>query len=150
MMTPCMVCGNEIKPASTICPFCGSEQQQIAQSGSPREFKQRTVNLEYGRPLVASALARLNQELASARAAGVRVLTIIHGYGSSGKGGAIREECRRSLDFLAHNGEISTVIPGEEFNRKAGPTRNLLRRYPGLAADDNLGRNNPGITLVIL
>ena len=145
-----MVCGNEIESGAASCPFCGSEQQQTAVTAVAREFKQKTVNLEYGRPLVASALARLNHELASARTAGVRVLTIIHGYGSSGKGGAIREECRRSLDYLAHIGQITAAIPGEEFNRKAGPTRNLLRRFPGLAADDNLGRNNPGITLVII
>jgi hypothetical protein len=149
-MTPCMVCGNEIAAECSRCPYCGSDQQTPVAVAAPRSFLHKTVNLEYGRPIVATALARLSRELAAATSAGVQVLTIIHGYGSSGKGGVIREECRRTLDYLASSGRIAGLIPGEEFHRKAGPTKALLRRYPNLAADGNLGRNNPGITIVIM
>jgi hypothetical protein len=149
-MIPCMVCGNEITPGSTICRFCGNSQPVSAERvASVREFRQKTINLELGRPIVATALARLEREIEAARAAGVQVMTIIHGYGSSGKGGVIREECRKTLAYLQSIGRISSCIPGEEFHRKAGPTRSLLRRYPELAGDAKLGRNNPGITLVV-
>ena len=50
----------------------------------------RTVTLEAGHPTTMQALVRMNQALSSART-NVGVLKLIHGYGSSGKGGAIRQ-----------------------------------------------------------
>ncbi len=80
----------------------------------------------------------------------VNVLTLIHGYGSSGKGGVIRLECRKVLEFLKNKGIISDFIPGEDFNKRSGAVKALLRRYPQLGQDKHLNRGNRGITLVIL
>ena len=41
---------------------------------------------------------------------------IIHGYGSSGKGGAIKEKVRQWLNAQARNGVIKCVINGEDFD----------------------------------
>ena len=41
---------------------------------------------------------------------------IIHGYGSSGKGGAIRAKARQWLNAQVRNGTIKAVINGEDFN----------------------------------
>ena len=49
-------------------------------------------------PPLDQALARLATELEAARLQGVRVLTLIHGYGSSGAGGVIRGEVRHQLE----------------------------------------------------
>jgi len=110
----------------------------------------KVVNLEAGRPIVEVALRRLQMELANARQQGLRVLTVIHGYGSSGKGGAIKVECRRFLEYLKGSGVINTFIPGEDFSRRSGPTRDLLRRFPRLADNVHLNRGNRGITMVVL
>ena len=126
--------------------------EQSASGRAPlaeRDFH-KVVNLEAGRPIVETALRRLQTELATSRRENLRVLTIIHGYGSSGKGGVIGVECRKFLEYLKGSGAINTFIPGEDFSRRSGPTRDLLRRFPRLADNVNLNRGNRGITLVVL
>ena len=96
------------------------------------------------------ALHRLQQEITTARLEQVCVLTFIHGYGSSGKGGAIRRECRKTLEYLLSKGEIRTVIPGEDFSRRHGSVKQLLLRFPVLLRHPHLNSHNKGITLVVL
>lgn len=148
MITVCEVCGNE-REAGGRCPFCGTKG---AESELPemRPFLQRTVNLEAGRPTVDLALHRLTEVIDDAIRNKIAVLTIIHGYGSSGKGGVIREECRKTLDHLKNSGTIKEYIAGENFHKKHHQVRSLLQRFPRLRSDFNLNRNNKGITLVVL
>jgi len=122
----------------------------VAELVKHTEFVHKTVNLEAGRPVVEVALNRMNEIIEDSVRNDVNVLTLIHGYGSSGKGGAIRSECRKMLDYLKSNGLISNYIIGEDFNKRSGSVKSLLRRYPQLAADKHLNRGNRGITLVIL
>jgi len=149
-MILCQVCGNDIDHALLLCPFCGAKQDLQSGTIAAGGPFHTVVNLELGKPLVESALRKLEMELEGGRQCNLRVLTVIHGYGSSGKGGAIGTECRKVLAYLKGNGEINTFIPGEEFRSKSGPTRDLLRRFPQLAANVNLNKGNRGITLVVL
>lgn len=110
----------------------------------------RTVNLERGKPLVQQALDRLQMEIAQGRGLGLKALTLIHGYGSSGQGGAIRGAVREQLDFLVRQGRVRAALPGEEFEGRSARGRQLLRQYPFLAEHRDLNRANPGITLVFL
>jgi len=89
-------------------------------------------------------------ELESSRLQGYRILTLIHGYGSSGKGGAIRKAVRRQLRFYQDLGRVNSVLAGEEFSSRTGPGRQLLRRFPVLDRHVDLNRANPGVTLVVL
>ena len=150
-MQLCQICGNEIDSGLSSCPYCSSDQD-IGQQGQlvPRKFSQKTVNLEQGLPTVEQALHRLQQELTTARVEQIRLLTLIHGYGSTGKGGAIRQECRKTLDYLARKGEIDTVIFGEDFSRRHGSVKHLLSRFPELSSHPHLNHQNKGITLVLL
>ncbi len=150
-MSLCQICGNTIDAAASRCPFCSSEQEGDPQSSSSKaKFAQKTVNLEQGLPTVEQALARLKRELATARHEKIRIVTFIHGYGSTGKGGAIRLECRKTLAYLTSLGELHTVIHGENFNRRHGSTKHLLGRFPDLNHHPHLNNNNKGITLVQL
>ncbi|WP_035246911.1 Smr/MutS family protein [Desulfogranum mediterraneum] len=144
----CAVCGNEVDPACSFCPHCQSSR--IASPPSAAGPQHRLVNLEQGRPQLHQALERLRSELVVGRQHRVRVLTLIHGYGSSGKGGVIREEVRRHLGFLLHGGRINDLILGEEFSRNSSRIRRLVRRFPFLANHRDLNRANPGVTLVVL
>lgn len=144
----CAVCGNEIDPGVGQCPFCGAERAATAVSGGGPSH--REVNLERGLPPVAQALDRLDKEIALAALLGIRVLTLIHGYGSSGEGGAIKAAVLRRLEFLRHSGRVREVVPGEGFENRSGRGRQLLRRFPFLSAHRDLNRANPGITLIAL
>ncbi len=100
--------------------------------------------------MVEVALNRLDEVIADAQRNSVSVLTLIHGYGSTGRGGAIRSECRMTLDYLKSKGLINDYIAGEDFNKRSGRVKALLRRYSPLSSDRNLNNGNQGITLVIL
>ena len=147
-MSVCEVCGNEIVPGSSVCGFCGSRQEGGPDMGRT-PFRRKTVNLKYGRPTVETALRRLAVEIDIARSEGVSILVLIHGYGSGGKGGVIREECRRTLDQMRSTGEINDFIPGDG-GARSGPVKSLLRRFPRLRQDRELVAANPGITVVVL
>ena len=144
----CSICGNEVVFGHLTCPFCGAPCQTHGVKASGLHHRQ--VNLERGKPLVQQALDRLESELAISRSLGCKVLTLIHGYGSSGIGGAIKEAVVHQLQYLKHQGRIKDAIGGEQFEGRSGRGRQLLRQYPFLADHRDLNRANPGITLVIL
>ena len=54
----------------------------------------KVVNLEDGMPSVEQARARLNSELSVARAGGVKILKIIHGYDRAALAGIYELGCR--------------------------------------------------------
>ena len=147
-MPLCGVCGNEVADGRSRCPFCGAGLGP--ETVRPQTPAHRLVNLERGLPLVRQALDRLSLEIAAARSQGVRVLTLIHGYGSSGEGGAIKVAVRQQLAYLHHAGRIREVVAGESFEGRSGRGRQLLRRFPFLAAHRDLNRGNAGITLIVL
>jgi hypothetical protein len=143
----CEVCGNKIDLELSQCPYCDAVVQASPGLQGPQ---QKIVNLERGMPLVEEALARLAGEIEQARLERCRVLTLIHGYGSSGRGGAIRQEVRAQLQYLKHRGAINDLLAGEEFSTRTNFSRRLLHRFPFLRGHRDLNRSNPGITLVIL
>ena len=59
----------------------------------------RTIDLEEGMPRVHEALTRLREWL-KALCPSARVAKLIHGYGSTGMGGAIREAVRSELEMV--------------------------------------------------
>ncbi len=144
----CDTCGNEISPTVSRCPFCKSKRIPTIPQQPGAEH--RIVNLEKGMPIVAQALARLETEIQTARQQGCKVLTVIHGYGSSGKGGKIRQEVRRQLKFLKARRRIHDFIGGEDFKKRSVKTNQLLRRFSFLSTHSDLNRANRGVTLIIL
>ena len=148
-MAVCQVCGNDISASSLNCRFCGSKQDRD-HLNQKRRLVQKTVNLELGHPPLEVALQKLDDAIEDAAKNNVFVLTLIHGYGSSGKGGRIRLECRKKLDFMKSKSQIHYYIAGEDFSRKFGPVKMLLQRYPELSGDSNFNRGNRGITLVVI
>ncbi len=57
----------------------------------------KTVILKEGMPSVEQARARLNAEINAARQSGVKLLKIVHGYGSTGVGGDLRIALQSTL-----------------------------------------------------
>jgi len=101
-------------------------------------------------PSVAEALQRLDREIILARQGKVVLLKIIHGYGSSGAGGDIRIAVQRRLHDLAESGQIRGCIFGEDWSKSDATTWRLLQAQSDLKNDPDLGRRNPGITVVFL
>lgn len=110
----------------------------------------REVNLEQGMPLADAAIRRLTYELHQSRRMGCTVLKIIHGYGSSGRGGRIRIEARQYLDRLKHRNEIADYLPGETFSIFSEATRSAFSVCGELRQDRDLERHNNGVTFIVL
>ena len=109
-----------------------------------------SVNLEEGMPLVEEAVSRMNIRLQEMRCSGVRVVKLIHGYGSSGTGGRIRIGVRRELAVMKKRKMIRDYIPGENFGPFDEGSRRLAEQNRALTADPDYGRANHGITIVVL
>ena len=110
----------------------------------------REVNLEQGMPYAADAVRRLTFEVHHSKDLGCTVLKIIHGYGSSGKGGKIRLAARERLEFLQRKGAIRGFIPGEKFSIFEEATRKAFLVCPELRKDRDLERSNNGVTFILL
>ncbi len=110
----------------------------------------RTVNLKSDRPSVEEARVRLKSVLAEARRSGVVALKIIHGYGSSGEGGAIKHALHRSLKRRQREGLIRCYIPGERWDAFDPETQQVLAACPAAARDADLNNGNEGVTIVLL
>lgn len=108
------------------------------------------INLEAKMPTVEQAMIRLDQALRTAKQQKHPVLKLIHGYGSSGKGGAIRMEVQRYLSRQQSTGRVRHFINGEDFSPFHPVAREILQEYPALSKDSDYARANRGITLVLL
>jgi hypothetical protein len=110
----------------------------------------KVVNLEEGMPTVDRARLRMEHELQVARQAGYKAVKLVHGYGSSGVGGALRTELQKELRQAASTGTIRALIAGEDWRIADETTWELLKRFPEWKQDSDLGRTNRGISIVIL
>ena len=72
----------------------------------------KEINLEWGMPIVSEAMKKLDSEIKVCKKDGIKFAKIIHGYGSTGKGGAIREECREVLSTMLKNKNIKKIVYG--------------------------------------
>jgi hypothetical protein len=110
----------------------------------------RTVNLEQGKPTVEQARARLKDALAAAKRERIAVLKLIHGYGSSGAGGALRGAIRDSLRHRRKEGLIRAAIYGENWSIFDPRTQQVLEEHPACKRDSDLDQFNEGVTIVLL
>ncbi len=108
------------------------------------------VNLEESFPSRDEAVQSLKLAISRARQQGIRVLKIIHGYGSSGVGGILRPVVRNSLRQAKERGEIVLFINGESWSSFDARSKELIQQAPQLLLDPELGRGNRGITLALL
>ena len=75
----------------------------------------------------------------------LRILKIVHGYGSSGVGGTIRQEVRNWA--FANRRRFKGIIEGEEYNLNQELTQ-ALRMEVGNFYDSDLSAGNAGITVI--
>lgn len=104
----------------------------------------RTFNVEARLPTLDDARRLVIEEIKRAKCEGVKVLKVIHGYGSSGKGGAL------CIGLRKKEGVIKEFIAGEDFSIFNDPVLDLLEAVPELRGDPDLGATNEGVTILWL
>ena len=110
----------------------------------------RETNIKSDNPTVDDAIKRITYNLRNAKPMGVSAIKFIHGYGSTGKGGAIRTEARKYLERQKKQSHIKDYITGEQFSIFDDTTRKAFLACDELRRDNDLDRHNNGITIVIL
>ena len=108
------------------------------------------IHIEYGMPTVAEAMPLLTERLRSLKKSGVKAVKIIHGYGSTGKGGRLRKATLKMLEESKASGLIKDFVIGEQWSKLELRTLTLIDRMPQLYKDPDLERHNRGITIVFL
>lgn len=78
------------------------------------------------------------------------MLKVIHGYGSSGKGGALCIGLRKSFGLRKKEGAIEGFIAGEDFSIFNDTVLALVEAVPELRGDPDLGATNEGVTVLWL
>jgi len=110
----------------------------------------QVIDLEEGHPAADEAVKRLVMEIERARRQKCTVLKVIHGYGSSGKGGRIRTECRKFAFAAVERGDLRKCLTGERFSIFEEDTRQAFAYCPALRQDRDLDGYNRGITFLLL
>jgi len=144
----CPDCHTPVDDGLEVCPYC--EKSLKSDVGPSKTFGRRrakvvvTINLKKGNPISEVALDRLNLSITSHQDRGTGVLKLIHGYGSKGLGGIIRNVVRERLEHLRYNREIRDFIHGEDL---AWADQS---RFPSGYQPDTADIGNEGITIAIL
>lgn len=110
----------------------------------------RTFNVEAGFPTLDEARKLVIAEIKTAKREGMCVLKIIHGYGSSGKGGKLNFGLRKSFVLRKKEGVIREFIAGEDFSIFNPTVLNLIEAVPELRSDPDLNATNEGVTVLWL
>ena len=106
------------------------------------------INIEEGLPDVDAALRILEYQFASALVIGERVVKVIHGYGSTGRGcGKLRTAARR---WGKEDSRVGFIVKGEDFSIFNPQARYLVEKFPEVAHDPDLENCNEGITLFFI
>ncbi|MCE7530724.1 Smr/MutS family protein [Polynucleobacter sp. IMCC 29146] len=139
------------KPRTYLCrcPQCGGERQvmgvcRLCGSADVPEAITETLifDLELGAPLVEEAIAKFEQYLGVASNAGFKTMLVIHGYGSSGKGGEIRKILRDNLEHNFYSDRIVDYYPGEDLKEGNESYTQLLKRRPSLQKQKKQFKNS--------
>ena len=110
----------------------------------------KTFNVEAALPTLEEARRQVIDEIRRAKREGVRVLKIIHGYGSSGQGGKLCVGLRKSFTLRKKEGVIREFIAGEDFSIFNEKTMSVLEAVPKLRGDPDLNATNEGVTVLWL
>ncbi len=106
------------------------------------------INIKETMPSVDVALDDLKGAIKIKKSLGYKCLVVIHGYGSTGKGGAICKKARDWLKSQKKSKKLKSVIPGEEFDVFNEKNIALLSRYSELK--NYICKCNHGVTIVEL
>ncbi len=108
------------------------------------------ANIEKFMPTVYQAEILVKNNIETNRRKKINVFKIIHGYGSTGKGGALRTGIREYLSKLKSAKIISDFIPGEDWSVFNETTRKVLDLNNDYRKDSDLEKMNAGITIIII
>ena len=113
-------------------------------------MKIETINIKEGFPPSDVAVANMEIFIDVCKKSGVKLVKVIHGYGSHGVGGEIKRQVHARLLELKRFKKISNFIHGEKFGEEEKHSDYIFSNFPELILDEDLKNFNSGITLIFL
>ena len=107
------------------------------------------IDNEQGHPTLQKDTTKLKNGIYRARATGKPLAKIVHGYGSSGTGGAIKQAVGTELRKYISRGMIKAYCPGEDFGPFSSAGREISAKHPEASRDRDWGLQNDGITVIM-
>lgn len=109
-----------------------------------------TIDIKSDMPPADVACANLEIEIESLKHSNIKLIKVIHGYGSHGIGGEIKKLMNQRLALLKKQKKIKDFINCEKLSDKIIKEKMLYENFTLLAVDEDLKNYNSGITLVLL
>ena len=110
----------------------------------------RVVNIKKDSPNSDYALFLLDEEIKYSRAIGNRAIVVIHGYGSHGQGGVIKESIKEYLPNLKKKHIITDYVFGENWGETNETRKYMCQICPELILQENLQSLNSGVSVILV
>ncbi|HBP44005.1 MAG TPA: hypothetical protein DD621_05030 [Clostridiales bacterium] len=94
------------------------------------------------------AVYMLNYEINMAKLSDINVIIAIHGYGSHGCGGLIKQEIHNNLRLLKSGHQIVDYVKGEQWSENNPIYDSLTDLEPELILNSQISNLNSGVTIV--
>ena len=108
------------------------------------------IDLKKENSTVEYALAIVEIEIERAIFSGTKVIKVLHGYGSHGKGGAILLNLRKALSIWKRQGKIKDFFGGDRWNMSDHTALEILKSDKTIYNDEDFNKFNPGITIIVV
>ena len=110
----------------------------------------RVVNIKKDNPNTDYALFLIDEEIKYSRAVGNQVIVVIHGYGSHGAGGLIKNAVKDYLPKLKKDHVIKDFVFGENWG-DLNPSKQLITSIcPEVLVHENLQGLNSGVSVILI
>ena len=110
----------------------------------------RVINIKKDNPNSDYALFLIDEEIKYSRAIGNKCIVIIHGYGSHGHGGVIKDAVKLYLPELKKKQVISDYVFGENWGETNPIKIKMCKVAPELILQENLQSLNSGVSVIML
>ena len=106
------------------------------------------INIKSDGQTVDQALGEFLVELDRQKFCDAKIMKIITGYGSHGRGGEIKKALLKKLDILKREKKIADFYPCEKLSKEILSI--LCEKYPSLILDYEISNYNSGVVIVEL
>lgn len=108
------------------------------------------IDIKSHMPPADVACAELEIRLESLKHSQVKILKVVHGYGSHGVGGEIKKQMNLLLFKLKKEKKIVDYVNGDRLGEDFIQKNALYEKYPSLILDADLKNYNSGVSIIIL